>query len=212
MESGGIFINSSAYLITTERLHIRCYDPKDAYLLKETIDNNLSHLRVWLEWAHNEPEDIEKKIERIKMNRVNFDLNSKFVYGIFTPDNSKLIGSIALMNRIGDNALEIGYWISKDYLDQGIATEATTALVRVAFDIIDIERVEIHCDPQNIKSAAIPRKLGFTHEGTIRENDKNSEGKRKESMIWVIFKDEYEKTDLKQFNIKAFDIIDRQIL
>mgnify|MGYP006158626091 CR=1 FL=1 len=30
-----------------------------------------------------------------------------------------------------------------------------------------IDRVEIHCDPANVRSASVPRKLGFRHEATL---------------------------------------------
>ncbi|MEO0877546.1 MAG: N-acetyltransferase, partial [Bacteroidota bacterium] len=55
-----------AYRIETERLVIRCYQPKDAELLKRSIDESLEHLLPWMTWAKNEPESIEAKRERIR--------------------------------------------------------------------------------------------------------------------------------------------------
>ena len=54
-------MNKIAYKIKTECLILRCLEPEDAMLLKKTIDNNLDHLSVWLEWAKNEPEEIEDR-------------------------------------------------------------------------------------------------------------------------------------------------------
>ena len=50
---------------------------------------------------------------------------------------------------------------------QGLATEVSAALTRVAFEIDQVDRVEIHCEPQNVRSAAVPRKLGYQHEATL---------------------------------------------
>ena len=52
-----------AYRIVTPRLVIRCWDAGDAPRLKEAIDSSLDHLRSWLQWAAQEPESLEKKLE-----------------------------------------------------------------------------------------------------------------------------------------------------
>jgi RimJ/RimL family protein N-acetyltransferase len=77
-----------------------------------------------------------------------FDLGEDYIYGIFNPDETRLLGGTGLHTRIGDNQLEIGYWIHKDYTNQGLVTESTAALVKVAFEIMLIHRLEIHCDPE----------------------------------------------------------------
>jgi RimJ/RimL family protein N-acetyltransferase len=55
---------------------------------------------------------------------------------------------------------EIGYWIRAECAGQGFGTESTAALRRAAFELTDIERIEIRVDPANEASSAIPRKLG----------------------------------------------------
>ena len=40
-----------AYRIVTSRLVIRCWDPKDAPMLKNTMDLNVEHLKPWMNWA-----------------------------------------------------------------------------------------------------------------------------------------------------------------
>jgi RimJ/RimL family protein N-acetyltransferase len=54
-------MDKPAYTLKTERLLIRCYEPRDAYLLKESIDESLDHLLPWLAWVENEPEEVDKK-------------------------------------------------------------------------------------------------------------------------------------------------------
>jgi RimJ/RimL family protein N-acetyltransferase len=61
--------------------------------------------------------------------------------------------------------LEIGYWVHADHLRRGIATEAARALTEVAFGVDGIERVEIHHDRANVRSRAVPARLGFTFMG-----------------------------------------------
>jgi len=65
--------------------------------------------------------------------------------------------------------VEIGYWLSESFQGKGLMTDAARAVVAYLFDELDLNRVEIHCAAGNVKSAAIPRRLGFTLEGTSRE-------------------------------------------
>ncbi len=57
--------------------------------------------------------------------------------------------------------LEIGYWLDRQATGQGYATEAARALFDLARRVPGIAQVEIHCDPRNLPSAAVPRRLGF---------------------------------------------------
>lgn len=205
-------MNTPAYTIKTNRLLIKCYEPQDAFLLKNAIDESLDHLSPWLPWTKSEPEEIEKKIQRVRRYRAQFDLDENYIYGMFSPDKSKLIGTIASKVTIGESAREIGYWLHKDYTNNGYATEASSALIKVAFEADKMERVEIHCDARNLKSSAIPRKLGFTKEAVVRRNDKSDDGGRIRFETWVLFREEYEKTSIVDFEVEAFDVIDRKIL
>ena len=74
------------------------------------------------------------------------------------------------------------------------------ALITAGFLVDDIDRIEIHCDPDNGKSAKIPEKLGFTLECIRKRVNTDVPGKFKDSMVWTLF-----KTDFKFFT-------DRQLL
>jgi RimJ/RimL family protein N-acetyltransferase len=151
-----------AYRIVTPRLVVRCWEPRDAPLLKEAIDSSLDHLRPWMPWAQHEPQTLAEKVELLREFRGEFDLGANSVYAIFDAGDERVLGGSGLHPRIGPGALEIGYWIRADAVGQGYATESTAALTRVAFDVADVERVEIHCSTENHASAAIPRKLGYS--------------------------------------------------
>ena len=203
--------SNPAYRIETKRLVVRCYNPSDAPLLAESVTESLEHLRPWMPWVHSEPESIEMKIQRLKRFRGLFDLGQEFVYGIFNPEDTKLLGGTGLHVRSGDSELEIGYWIHKDYINQGLVTESTAALIKVAFELIHIHRLEIHCDPGNFASAAIPSKLGFTHEGTLRAKNRFLDS-WSDSMIWGLLETEYPNSPSSKAEIKAFEANGLQVL
>ena len=198
-------IHNPAYRIETERLVVRCYEPSDIQMLADSIAESVDHLKPWMPWAHAEPEPMQVKVERLQRFRGQFDLGEDFIYGIFNPEENRLLGGTGLHTRIGDEQLEIGYWIHKDFINQGLATESTAALVKVAFEIIHIHRIEIHCDPGNLASASIPRKLGFTHEGTLRAKTRFLD-RWSDSMIWGLLDIAYPTSPSCQTRIMVFDV------
>jgi RimJ/RimL family protein N-acetyltransferase len=53
---------------------------------------------------------------------------------------------------------------------QGHATEAAAALLTWAFEELPLNRVQAELDTRNTGSRRVLEKLGFTHEGTLRED------------------------------------------
>lgn len=202
---------AKTYKIETERLIIRCYEPKDAELLKISIDESLEHLLPWMPWAKNEPESVETKMERLRKYRGQFDLGLDYTFGIFSKDEKKLIGSTGLHTRLGNNAREIGYWVHAKYLKQGYATEAVKALIKIGFEIEQLDRIEIRCAPNNIASQGVPKKIGFLHEGTLKNRVTDIEGALRDVMIWTMFREDYPRKEFSSFNIKAFNVINERI-
>lgn len=203
--------SNPAYRIETKRLLVRCYNPSDAALLAQAVTANIEHLRPWMPWVSAEPEPIEEKVQRLKRFRGLFDLGQDFIYGIFNPEETLLLGGTGLHTRLGENQLEIGYWIHKDFVNQGLVTECTAALIKVAFELMHVHRIEIHCDPANLASAAIPRKLGFTHEGTLRAKTPFLDG-WSDSMVWGLLESEYWDSPSAKTEIKVFDADGQQVL
>jgi len=199
------------YRIHTKRLVIRCWEPKDAPLLKEAAEQSREHLLPWMPWAaHIESDTLQGYIERLRHFRGQFDLGQDFVYAIFNLDETRVLGGCGLHTRIGEGAREIGYWIHADFINQGLATEISAALTKVAFEIVKVNRVEIHCDPQNIRSAAVPKKLGFNLEAILKKRVKLSDDEWRDAMIWSIFADEYPNSVAAKAEIQAFDVAGRQ--
>ncbi|HZE29738.1 MAG TPA: GNAT family protein [Gaiellaceae bacterium] len=129
------------YRIETERLVVRCYEPRDAPLLKEAIDSSLEHLQPWMPWALDEPQTLEQKIELLELFRAGFDAGENFTYGIFAADEDELLGGTGLHARVGPGGLEIGYWVRASATRQGIVTESTAALTRAGFEVCEADRI-----------------------------------------------------------------------
>lgn len=207
----GPVIVTPAYRIETERLVLRCWDPKDAAMMQLAAAESKEHLLPFMPWATEEPQTVEQKVEVTRRFRSRFDSGEDYVYGIFNTDESRVLGGTGLHTRVKGNALELGYWLHKDFVNQGLATEAATALTKLAFELYHVERLEIHCSVQNHASAAVARKLGYTHEAT-RRGLGYAHGRNTDSMIWTLLADEYPNTISNAAKFRAFDVLGNSLL
>jgi len=199
-------VRTPPYRIETDRLVIRCYEPRDAPLLKEAVDASLDHLRPWMPWARFEPQPLEEKVELLRRFRGQFDLDENYVYGVFDRAESRQLGGSGLHPRGGPASLEIGYFVRADALRQGLATEVTAVLTRVAFEVCGVARVDVQVDPENTASAGIPRKLGFHHEATLRRRLEPSGdgGARRDSLLYTLLREELPSSGCTGYAYRAF--------
>lgn len=157
-----------AYVVRAPRVVLRAYERGDVDNVHAAIRENLQALRPWMPWVDEDPPERSARVEILRRFRGLFDLGQDFIYGIFDRTDGRCLGGSGLHPRTTAGALEIGYWVVKDRWGQGIATEVAGALTRVAFEIMEADRVEIRVAPDNARSIAVPRKLGFVEEGCLR--------------------------------------------
>ena len=164
------------------RFVLRCRDEADAPRFREVIDRNLDHLRRFMPWARDEPRSLESLAARIRDARDKFVRGEEWQFGIFTPDETRVLGAIGLHRGAAPGTMEIGFWLCRSAEGQGIATEATRLLTNLALASLGAARVEIRCDVLNERSAAVPRRLGYDLEDT---RDEVHEGTPRRAQTWV---------------------------
>lgn len=154
-------------LLVNHEIRLKQLKLSDASRIYELIDANRLLLRECLPWVDGNKDvaDTERFISgSIKkwVEQGTFDL------GIWY--NHILVGVIGIhdLSLINKNAY-IGYWLSSDYQGRGIMTQATHEVIRYLFEELKLHRVVIRAGTKNLKSQAIPQRLGFTKEGIERE-------------------------------------------
>jgi RimJ/RimL family protein N-acetyltransferase len=201
-----------AYRIITDRLVIRCWGPDDAVSFKLAIDSSLPHLRPWVTWAASEPSPLDQKVAWLRKARGEFDLGLDYAYGIFSRDESEVIGGAGLHLRQGLNTREIGYWIASAHCQKGYATEVSRALTRVGFEVDCASRIEIRVWPENRRSVSIPERLGFIREGTLRGVARDTEGRPYDVSIYALLRDDYECGEIPGASLRALDVTGQDLL
>lgn len=151
----------------TPELELRLRHAEDAQAIFELIDKNRAYLRRYLPWVDGVTviEDTRKYIE---VNVEAFTKKTAVDLGIWY--EGKWVGSVGSTRLdLNNKKVEIGYWLDEGHSGKGIMTQSVKALIEYLFNTFDLNRIEIHVTPENIKSSAIPERLGFTYEGTLRQ-------------------------------------------
>ncbi len=154
-------------------IELKLANESDAAELSRVINGCRAYLSQWLPWVK------ESKFEK---DSLEFILSRKRAYkegrGLTCTIrvHSKIVGVIgfSVINK-ADSKAEIGYWIQEKSQGKGVITQSCQALVDFGFNSLNLNRIVIRCAEQNIKSSAIPERLGFVYEGTHREAVKMNE-------------------------------------
>jgi RimJ/RimL family protein N-acetyltransferase len=180
--------------VRTARLLIRNWQQSDAPLLIRAIDESLDHLRPWMPCALSEPSDLKAVEAQIAASRDLFLAGKDRGYGVFDSTATQVLGSVGLHPRADTGVLEIGYWLRADSTGKGFATEAVEAITKLAFLVFGAAKLEIHCDPKNVRSAMVPQRLRYRHEQTLIGNTTSPDGTSRDTMVWSLIADEYSAT------------------
>ena len=153
-----------------EELQLRLLEERYAKEFFALIMRNRAYLSKWMTWAAKEG-SIDDTRAFMKQTLLQFANNEGFHASIWYQDS--LVGSIGYPTFDWTNRkAEIGYWIDASMQGRGIVTKACKSLITYAFDEYQLNKVEIFCAKDNIRSRAIPERLGFTQEGIIRQSER----------------------------------------
>jgi RimJ/RimL family protein N-acetyltransferase len=112
-------------------------------------------------WANEENATVEHQEARLAGVVAGWEAGTDFVYVARLAGHPSLVGMIGMHRRIGPGGIEIGYWAHARHAGRGYMSAAARVVTDAAMALPYISRVEIHTDEANLRSAAIPRKLGF---------------------------------------------------
>src|SRR5690606_15706889 len=130
------------------------------------VNRNREHLREWLPWVdtNTTATDTEKFIQS---TIVQFNSGRGPQYAIYHESVMCGVCGFLPIDRANRGGM-IGYWLSQEFTGRGIMTGSVRQLLEVGFRDCSLNRVEIACATGNLKSRAIPERLGFKFEGVLR--------------------------------------------
>lgn len=169
-----------------ERVVVRPYRQDDAQVLFEAVAESREHLRPWLPFA-DAHQTVEESRDWIIHQVANWLVREDFIVGIWEAATNRYLGGSGLHPRNWESRyFEIGYWIRASASGHGFITEAVKLLTDYAFKELAAQRIEIRCDERNLRSAAIPQRLGFAQEARLRNYDLAPDGTLRNVLIYSL--------------------------
>jgi RimJ/RimL family protein N-acetyltransferase len=180
-------------ILLGERIAVRSWKAGDGLRLYEAVQESLLHLLPWLPWGpgHESPAVSEQMCREW---HARWELREDAPWAILSRDEKRILGGTGLHRmdwHVG--SFEIGYWIRASDHGKGYVTEAVQLMTSFAFDYLSANRVFIRCAVQNHRSSAIPKKLGFIHEGVLRNNIKDAHGQLHDADMFALIPGDYRK-------------------
>jgi ribosomal-protein-alanine N-acetyltransferase len=152
--------------LTTDRLLLRQIQPTDAEALFATFSDE----SVMEFYGHMPHRSVDDSLELIRQQQTWYARREGIRWGITLKGEDRVIGSCGFyLFDEGFYRAETGYELNRAFWRQSIMTEAMSAILAYAFAEPGLHRVEAVVDDVNERSKGLLRKLGFTHEGTLRQ-------------------------------------------
>lgn len=153
-----------------EGVYLRAPEARDFQDWSELREASRAFLTPWEPtWAADE---LSRGSFKYKLRRYAEDMRDDKAYALFVfrETDDALLGGVTLSNvrRGVAQMASLGYWAGERHAGHGYITAAVRAVVRYAFEDLDLHRVEAACQPDNIASRRVLEKAGFTHEGQAR--------------------------------------------
>lgn len=170
-------------------LELRIHEERFVEEVYNVCVANREHLRQFMPWA-DKVKSADDTRDFIKRGLQQFASNNGFQCGIW--ERGRFVGAVGFHWIKWDAKLtEIGYWLAADAQGRGLMTKACRALIAHAFDAWKLNKVEIRCDVENARSRAVPKRLGFVEEGTLRRILQSGSGEMRDGVVYGMLAEEW---------------------
>lgn len=179
--------------LKTERLLLRSFELLDAQRVRK-LAGDKAIADTTLNIPHPYKDGMAE--EWILTHQPKFEAGKFVNFAIILKSIQKLIGSIGLIIDKRFNRGELGYWIGKEYWNQGYCTEAARAVLEYGFRQLDLHKITSSHFVRNPSSGKVMRKIGMKKEG-VRKEHVIKWDKYEDIVIYAILKKEWASKAVK---------------
>jgi RimJ/RimL family protein N-acetyltransferase len=152
-----VVLQTPSETLTGDGVTLRRWRTGDTALVHRAVNESLDHLAPWMPFAVG-GYTLADGETFLRGSVADWDAGNAFNYAILS-SGTVIAGSCGLMTRPEDG-FEIGYWLHAAYTGRGLATRAAAMLVAEAWRV-GAAYVMIRHDEANVRSRAVPERLGF---------------------------------------------------
>ncbi|MCB1687197.1 MAG: GNAT family N-acetyltransferase [Halioglobus sp.] len=169
---------------------IRKFRESDAANFHEAVIESVDHLSEWLAWCTADY-SISDAAEWAQSAAQSWADGMDYRFIIEDPATGTVLGCVGINQIVQQHKVgNLGYWVRKSAINQGVCTSAARQAVVYAFQHLDFKRIEIHIQAGNHASNAVATRLGAQYEGTFR-NKLLFRGKSVPAMCYSIIPSDY---------------------
>ena len=167
-----------------------------AELFWDAAKNDLEDIFRWIPYSMRTPEDFHKLVEKAFAEQ---ERGESIVFGTLERISGQVIGSTRFMNIDRANRrVEIGStWIAPRWQRTAVNTEAKYLMLRHAFEVWKVVRVELKTDALNEKSRKAILRLGAKEEGILRKHVITHTGRIRDSVYFSILDTEWPEVKVR---------------
>jgi RimJ/RimL family protein N-acetyltransferase len=178
-------------VLTGEKVELRAYTNAHAEAIWQVVDASRAHLTPWMPWVSTWTDAVEGE-RYVRRAQASWLKREDFVFGIWDRASNTLAGACGLHDPDwATPKFMIGYWISPAFEGKGLVTETVKLLTHFGFDHLQANRLYITCDADNVRSAAVPPRAGYTQEAYLRNERLNMRGVLCDSLMFGITRNDY---------------------
>ncbi|MDR3688324.1 MAG: GNAT family N-acetyltransferase [Fimbriimonas sp.] len=179
--------------ISGERLLLRPYRAGDGKALLEAVEESREKLQPWRPYEHSQVPPNEDETEAYVCNELTKWMQREYLsMSIWEKETGQYLGGVGLYGIRWDvPSFQIGYWLRSSAEGKGYMTEAARLLCDFSFQTLKAKRVEIRCDTRNVRSAGVPRRLGFVQEETLLSASLTPQGEPIGDFVFSMTLDRY---------------------
>ena len=183
----------------TERIVLRRIQRSDAKDIYEFSSD--PEVSKWLLWSPHPSLEYSKRFTDAVIS--GYKDQTYFEYAIVLKESSKVIGTCGFAKIDEENlSAELGYVVSRGYWGKGIAPEAASVMIRIAFENLGLSRVYARYMIENESSKRVMEKLGMRYEGT-HFDEIMVKGSLRNVGYYAMLKEEYMKSPLKSVKVNT---------
>lgn len=172
--------------LETERLELRAVTSGSGARTNAAVVASIQEIAKYMPWANSTPA-VNDTEEWCRGAHAAFIKREHFQYHFYLKGTDTFVGSVGLFNIHWDVPKgEIGYWLHTDHSGQGFMTEAVRAIVKLSFEQLKFERLEIRCETGNERSARVAQRCGFKLEATLRHYARATDGALRDDLLYSL--------------------------
>jgi RimJ/RimL family protein N-acetyltransferase len=156
-------------ILHSNRLELRKVELSDVPSLIQYANNKKIADQIFnISYPYQE----EDAIFRINFVWQGFKNKERYVFAITYKEQQELIGEIGLHLDKANDSAQFGYWIGEPFWGQGIATEATAAILKFGFEVLKLNKIYATHYPENPASAKVMLNNQMIKEAELKEHYK----------------------------------------